>query len=180
MSSLRNSYSRVTDSEAGILLRAMSDDGIVGGNSSSNVNGSSTAVKFWVEPLPTTEFLISQASIEISSAGNPGLNDYGSITGPLANGLQFFTEIEGVETPFGDPLKSNREVVTLFPRFLEVTFAGSIELRIFGFDVLTHSKSPVRLNGNTNDKFGVIIQDNLLALAAHSVSVKGNIRLINV
>jgi len=180
MSSLRNAYSRVTDSEAGILLRAMTDDGIIGTNSNAAVDGSSTPVKFFIQPLQTTEFLVSQVAIEISSSGNPGIDDYGSITGPLTNGLQFFTEIDGVEADFGGPLKSNREVIQLFPNFQEVMFAGSIELRVYTFDVLAHSKSPIRLNGNTFDKFGVIVQDNLSSLVDHSISCKGNIRLINV
>lgn len=180
MSSLRNSYSRITDSELGIVLRAMTDDGVLGTNANAAVNGSITPVDFWVQPPPTTEFVLNRLAIEVSDGGNPGLDDYGAITGPLPNGIQFFIERDTVKEDFGGPITSNREIVSIFPEVEILPFAGSIQLRLYSFDVFTHSNSPVVLQGNTNDKFGVTIQDNLLTLANHSFSVKGNVRAVNV
>jgi len=180
MSSLRNDYSRITNSELGVLIRPVSIDGTLGGDTDMMVDGSSVPVKFWVQPLPTTRFIITQASIEISDNGNPELDDYGSVMGPIPNGLQFFTEIDGVENLFPTPLKSNSEIIQLFPDIVIVPFQGSVMLRTHSFDGLEHSHSFIELNGNTNDKFGVIIQDDFTTLTCHSVGVKGNIRAVNV
>lgn len=180
MSSLRDNYSRITDSEAGVLIRALSDDGLVTGNRDANVNGSVTSVRFWTQPPPTMEYVISQAAIEVSDQGNPGIDDYGTIAGPLVNGIQFYIEHDGVETLVGLPLNSNREILQLFPNQQSVQFAGGVSLALLGFDILTHSKSPFVLNGNTNDKFGIIVSDDLSTLVAHTVSIKGNMRFLNV
>ena len=179
MSSLRNNYGKITDSEISVLLRGFTDDGQLGGNDNAAVDGSTTPVKFWIQPAPTTMIIASHLTVQISSSGNPGLDDYGNIPGPLTNGIQLFLEVNGNEIPFGGSLKTNRVLGLLFNKFTEVTFAGSIEVRTYSFDVTDHSKSPIILNGNNEDKFGVIIQDNVAALANHAFAAAGNIRWIN-
>jgi hypothetical protein len=179
MSSLRNNYSRITGSQVQNLSRLLTVDGTRDADPNSNVDGTSP-VKFWIQPEPGSIYELSQATIEVSDVGNPNLDDYGSIVGPLANGIQFFVELNGVELPFGPALKSNRSLIALLPNFQVSSFSSNEELRIYSLDILTHSKAPIRLNGNTDDKFGIIVRDNLSALSAHTTSVRGNLQLSNV
>ncbi len=180
MSSLKQSYGRLTNNEISILLRNMTDDGDPAGNADADVDGSITPVEFFIQPLPTTAFEVVQVTVEISDAGNPGLNDFGNIVGPLANGVQFFIDQKGSRLLFGNPIKTNRSLIGLGPIVQRLPFQGGVEVGTFTFNVFEHAKQGILLSGNTNDKFGIIIQDNLLALEAHTVVVKGNIRLETV
>lgn len=175
MSSLRDSYSMISGNR-GFILRSATDNGIVGGDDKANVNGSIIPVKFWVQPEINEIFELVFASIEISDSGNPGLDDYGSIVGPLTNGIQFFVEVNGFEVTFGEPIKSNRELVNLGPISQQLSFSGSTKITTHSFNILDHAPqtAAVKLNGSTNDKFGFIVQDNLLSLLEHTLTIKGS------
>lgn len=175
MSELKNSYGVITGS-TGIVLSAASIDGLVTGNSSANTDGSITPVKFYIQPDINLIYNLSFVSIEISDSGNPAIDDYGSITGPLANGIQFFLEINGVETDFGMAIKTNRELITLGPATQQLSFSGSTKVTTYGFDVLEHAprSSVIRLSGDTFDKFGFIVQDDLSSLIEHTLTIKGS------
>ena len=172
MSSLRQSYGRVSDTK-GIVLRSATDDGIIGLNHDAAVDGSITPVKFWVQPLPNEFFELTKTTVGISDSGNPSVQDYGSIVGPLANGIQFFIELNGQEILFGPPIDSNVELINRAPEVQEIQFSGSVRLRVHTFDLLDHTSRGVTLNGATNDKFGVVIRDDLSSLVTHTFTIKG-------
>lgn len=172
MSSLRNAYGQVSGTR-GIVLRSATVDGIIGNDNNAAVNGAITPVKLWVQPLVNQIFKLSLTTVSLSDGGNPGLDDYGSIVGPLPNGIQFFIELKGQEILFGPPIESNRELINRAPILQEVQFAGSIRLRTHTFNLLDHTIATVNLDGSTNDKFGIIIQDDLSSLSAHNFTIKG-------
>ncbi len=177
MSSLRNTYSQITGTEVSTLLRIMTLDGDPMGDGDMAVDGSITPVEFFIQPSVGLQFHSTITSIEVSDSGTPVLEDYGSITGPLANGIQFFIDFNGVITDIFAPIKSNRDLLNLAPDLSRADFAGNQSVEIYTFDIKRHSDSFVNLYSSTADRFGVRIQDDLTSLEAHSVTVKGNIRL---
>lgn len=180
MSSLRDTYSQITNTEVSVLLRSMTLDGDPAGDANMAVDGSITPVEFFITPSAGTQFHSSITSIEVSDSGSPVLSDYGSISGPLTNGIQFFLDIGGVITDIFAPIKSNRDLLNLAPALTRQNFAGNQSLEIYTFDTRLHSNAPVVLNSATGDRFGVRIQDDLTMLIEHSVVTKGNIRLRNI
>ena len=180
MSSLRNSYYNLTKTEQSILLRDMTLDGSPAGNPNANVDGSVTPVKFYITPSANQDIEVVQVGIEVSDSGNPGLDDYGNIAGPLLNGIQFFVEVDGVEVNVFNPLTSNRELINLGPVVERAAFSGSTVVNLYSFNAWQHAKSGLMIRGDRNEKFGVKINDNLSSLIAHTFVVKGNIRLASV
>lgn len=172
MSSLRDSYGKVSGTK-GIVLRSATDDGVIGSNNDANVNGSIIPVKFWVQPLVNEIFELTLTTVSISDGGNPAVNDYGGIVGPLTNGIQFFIELDGQEILFGPTITSNRELINRAPTIQQIQFAASIRLRTHTFNLLDHTPAPIILNGALNEKFGIIIQDDLSSLVAHNITIKG-------
>lgn len=180
MSSLRNTYSQITGTEISILLRSMTKDGDPMGDADMAVDGSSVPVEFFIRPEAGLQFISSITSIEVSDSGSPVLDDYGSITGPLTNGIQFFLDIDGVVTDILAPIKSNRELLNLAPVLTRQDYAGNQSLEIYTFDTRLHSNAPVVLNSASGDRFGIRVQDDLSSLIAHSIVTKGTMLLRNI
>ena len=180
MSSLRDTYSQITQTQVSILLRSMTLDGDPMGDANMAVDGSVTPVEFFIRPTAGFQFFSSITSIEVSDSGSPTLTDYGSITGPLTNGIQFFVDIDGVVTDILAPIKSNRDLLNLAPTLTRQDYSGNQSLEIYTFDTGLHADSPVVLNSASGDRFGVRVQDDLSTLIAHSVVTKGNMRLRNI
>lgn len=180
MSKLRDTYSQITDTESNTLIRGMTLDGDPDGDMNMAVDGSITPVEFYVAPLHGFQFFITIISIELSDSGVPVLSDYGSITGPLTNGIQFFIDHDGDVIDLFQPAKDNRDLLKLAPTLSRRDFAGNQSLEIYTFNTKRHSNAPIILNSASNDRFGVRVQDDVRALTAHSVVVKGNIRLRDI
>ncbi len=182
MSSLRKNYSKVSGTEVSSFLRQATLDGSLSGNADSNVNGSITPVEFWIQPDTNEIFEIAQISLTLSDSGNPSLEDYGSIIGPLSNGVQMFVELNGVKFNFGTSFKNNKELITLgASEYFKETFSSSVETSTHIFNAKEFAKRlGVRLNGKTQDKFGIRVQDDLTGLTSHVFSVGGSVSLGDV
>lgn len=173
MSSLRNAYHRVALSQFNFLQRNLTTNGLLTGNENANVNGSVTPVKFYTQPPTGIFYNIVAGVFAVSDGGSTSINDYGAIDGPLANGVQVFIEKDGVETLIGNPIKSNRGLHDIGPN-IQTTAFSAVDLRVYNFDIFNYYPRGIQLNGNTNDKFGVIIQDDISTLNTHTVGVKGS------
>lgn len=182
MSSLRNNYSAVSNSDYGFVLRAMTDTGEPDGDPDLTVNGSITPVERIVKPGVNDIFILNQLSITLSDKGNPAITDYGGITGPLTNGVQFYFINDGIETPFGLPLKTNQQLAELGARNISsIDFAASVTLVTYTFNITEFAQtSTILLHGDHGDEFGVRIQDNLTGLTTHSALVAGRWLLRNI
>ena len=172
MSLLRNSYGRISDSGR-VIIRAGTDDGLPDGEQNANVNGSITPVDFYVQPVPGETFAIKHISIEVSDSGNPGIDDYGNIVGPLANGIGFFVELDGVKFQQGTNYHSNRELMNLGPVTQQLDFSGSTKVTIFNFDLASYDERGIVIQGKKNEKFGITINDDLTTLIHHGFNIKG-------
>lgn len=173
MSSLRNSYRQIANPEPGPVLRPMTDTGLLGGLDEMNSNFTGQSKKFWVEPNSTDDWRIASFSIVLSSTGSQNRTDYGSIPGGLTIGIDFFIEQDGIETIItqGNPLKTNQDLLRNGRDFGLFNFAAADD-SIFAQDNFLDFSMGFILKGSTNDKFGVIINDNLSGLTQHQVFVK--------
>lgn len=178
MSSLRNAYDRVALSEQGFVLRNLTTNGLISGDENANVDGSLTSVKFYTQPLNGQFFSLRRAAVHVSDSSSIKLDDYGSIVGPLANGVLFYILINGQETILGPGFKSNRQLSDLGPVITRQSY-NSVSTTIYEFNITDITRKGVELVGSRGDQFGIIIQDNLSSLVAHTVSVKGSLRVRN-
>lgn len=175
MSSLRDSYYSITKSEVPQLLtRPLTNDGQVTGNPAMLGNGTLVApVKYYVTPDVNQIFEITGLNIILADNGVPGINAYGNIVGPLANGVVFFLEIDGVETYFPTAYKKNTDYARASSGFDVVSLEANIRLVLFRDIFLTYSDAKFRLK--EGDKFGIKVRDNLSALLRHECQIKGHI-----
>lgn len=89
------------------------DNGLPAGSNDMIVDGSSTAVDFFITASPDFDIYIKTISVEIGDGGNPNLNLFGALTA-LSNGIEWihFTQQEGDYT-LHDGIKTNKEFVRL-------------------------------------------------------------------
>lgn len=177
MSSLRSSYGKIANTTRVPLAQPMSLNGVVGGSTSMAVDGSTTPVIFYYQPTANEMATIFDYSIVIGDAGNTGENDYGSIIGPLLNGVQFFAVIDGVEFDFGTPVIRAAQYFARGARVNFIELSGNKRIANYQFSFFDTSDG-TRLNGQNGDRLGVKIQDNLSTLSAHTVSISGFMRNI--
>ena len=180
MSSLKNAYDRVSLSERGFILRNLTTNGLIAGTQEAAVDGSVTPVKYYIQPLAGEVYILNTVSIVVSDGtSSVGLTDYGSIPGPLTNGIRFFSEKDGIETLLGLTFKSNQQLVDLGPVRDRIRY-NSIILSAYDFNINQYADRGFLLNGNKNDKYGVIIQDDLSGLTSQTFAVKGSLRVRNI
>ena len=177
MSNLRNSYGRIT--QGNVLNDRVSlpffinvtDDGLPTGNSDMTVDGSVTPVEFWIQPPSGTTYNMLIATLGIGDMANLSQTDYGNLP-MLTNGVEFFFELNGVTLPTTAPIKSNSEAIGLVSSVDFIEFSGNVRVMRLSEPFLAFSKGIV-LNGDTNDRFVVKIQDDLTGLIQHTEGIRG-------
>ena len=177
MSSLKQSYRQIALREVTPILRPMTTDGTAGGDPNNEVDGSITPVKFWVQPEGTEDWRISQFTMAVSGTGAETRTGYGTIVAGLTNGIDFFVEIDGVEqiVTVGAPLQNNQDLLRNGRDFGLFNFTGADDT-IFVRDNLLDFSMGFVLRGSLNEKFGIIVNDDLTTLVQHQVFVKaGNL-----
>lgn len=179
MSSLRNNYHRVANSYFGFLIRNITDDGTELGDENMNVNGSSTVSRFYTQPPADQFYRLFQGVVAVSDSGNAKLNDFGSINGPLTNGIRFFLERDGVIVDTGTPIKTNRGLQDLGGN-VQLSSFSSIDLNIYTFDIQPYFPKGIELRGDTNDRFGWEVRDNLTGLTSFTTGIKGQRGFLNI
>lgn len=177
MSSLRQSYGRIANPTKVPLAQPLTDNGAAGGDNDMTVDGSITPVDFYYQPGPNERSILYEFTIQIGDAGNTTEDDYGSISGPLANGIQFYSVIDGIETPLGSPVT---HAAQYFARGASVAFtelSGNKRVADYSFSFFGISDGVI-LDGRTSDKYLARINDNLSSLPIHSMSVGGHMQII--
>ena len=155
-----------------------------------NVDGSATSVRAYIEAESGVDIYIKQVSILVEAVvGGNGmqLNMFGGIVGGLTEGLVPFLESKNVLHPISErPIKTNFDLV----RIGSLTPAIGVDDSAFRikngktsaswgylsrWDVtqLSSGTDGLPLQANTKQKFGVIIQDDLLSLGALEIFVLG-------
>jgi len=180
MSSLRNTYDRVSLSDKTFVLRNLTTNGLITGVQDASIDGSVTPVKYYIQPLVNEIYELKAVAIVVSDGGNIGLKEYGSISGGLTNGIRFFVEINGTESLIGLGFKTNEDLIDLGPNRDRLAYANNRTLSYYEFNISRYAKNGIILNGGNSDKFGVIVQDDLSNLVSQRFGVKGSLRLRTV
>lgn len=172
MSSLRNAYGRITDSRKFPIQRPFTADGTLTGSPEMDVDGSVTPQEFYFQAEPNRQVSVNKVQFTISDAGNTGVNDYGSIAGPLANGVTFYTVIDGQEIPLTPVIKSSSDFFSIGSDVKFVELSGSSRLAVYDFSLFEYSEGII-LDGDNGDIFGCRINDNLETLIKHRAGIDG-------
>lgn len=182
MSSLRNSYGRITNVQEERKLpifRPFTDDGTITGNRNMNVNGSVTPQEFYLQPGPNLEYSVLGLSVRVTDSGNPAFDDYGNVNGPLANGVTFFVVQGGIEIPLTPNIKRNIDWLEFGPQISIEQFANSVRFITYVLDMSKFSTGIV-LDGTKNERFGCRINDDLTGLVSHEIGIQGFLRFLEV
>lgn len=166
-----------------VFRQFLTADGTSSGSSDMRVNGSSTAVEFWVPANANYDLYISNISFVIADA-SATLNSFGNITA-LTNGCDVEYFADGSTTTIGTALKSNFDFVRLClgnPPFgdgaaafrannVQSTSEGYLPVldfkKVFGF---TYG---VRLRPGSADKLILRVNDNTSAVDAFNAIAYG-------
>jgi hypothetical protein len=138
--------------------------GAAAGSNDMRVNGSSTAVDFWIPADPEEDIFIKFISIKLADA-SASLNKFGNLSA-LTNGVEFLwqSQSEGTLT-IHDGIKDNLEFFRLSemtPTIIDLS-GGGADAVIVQWDLakIFGSIWGTKLNAGTTDKLVFRVNDNL-------------------
>ena len=140
--------------------------------SDMSVNGSVTPVDFFVQPPVDEVWYIAKWMLYLQDGKGFDITTWGS-NGALTNGLDLKVEVNGVTVNQLDfPVKHNGDIARI---------AYDMQLHEFGNgdDILTAQWSFtemgqfLRLDGATNDKLIVTVQDDLTGITTQHIHIQG-------
>jgi hypothetical protein len=173
MSSLRNSYELITNSNRGVYgTRELTIDGIQGSDNNLAVNGAATPVDFWYQPAPGDLFRIDVINVTITDNGAPEFDNYGNVAGPLANGTRFFQERGGVRVYSDATYNTNVDWITVATTSEIFDMAVTQRIIVYRAEFQRFASGPVYV-GDSGDKFGIQISDDLSTLTLHNCTLTG-------
>jgi hypothetical protein len=172
---------------AQVFRQFLTNGGGAGDSNDMQVDGSTTAVEFWVPANSTYDLYISSLSFVIADA-SATLNKFGNITA-LTNGcdLEYFTD--GGTTTIASALKSNFDFVRLCqgnPAFGDGAAAfraGNVEgtsegyLPVLDFKTVFGLPWGIRLRPGTTDKILVRVNDDTQGVDAFNCIAYGFTRI---
>lgn len=182
MSSLRQNYGKIASvvpNRELPIFRPFTSDGTLTGSRDMNVDGSITPQTFYLQPDVNFEYSILGLSVRVTDGGNPAYDDYGSVSGPLTNGVTFFAEQGGSEVPLTPNIKRNVDWLEFGPEIHVTQFGGSVRFTTYVLNFSNFSTG-ITLNGAKDEKFGCRVNDDLTSLVNHEIGVQGHLRLINL
>ena len=150
------------------------------GTGTYNLNGNyaTTPLQAFYRPPPAKKFYINSFSIQISD--NTAFNqlDYGGITGGLLNGVSLSMQANNITADFlnGIKIKQNYEWFSFTPAVPLSTFANvQNQTMVVNIQVAEHFGLPLVLNGTTQDKFFVTLNDDFTGLVSHTFLLRGRL-----
>jgi hypothetical protein len=170
-----------------VFRQFMTDDGTSSGSNDMQVDGSSTAVEFWVQADSTYDLYISSLSFVIADA-SATLNKFGNITA-LTNGCQLEYFTDGGTTTIADALKTNFDFVRLclgIPSFGDgagAFRASNVESTSEGYLPVLDIKNVfgipwgIRLRPGTSDKIILRVRDDTTGVDAFNCIAYGFTRV---
>lgn len=172
MSELKQNYNRITSSRKYPLQRPFTSDGTQTGNSDMNVDGSTTTVEFLFQAEVNRQVSINKLGFLVSDSGNSSISNYGSLSGPLTNGITLYTIIDNQEIPLSPIIKTTADYFGIGASAQFVELSGSSRLASYTFNLFDYSDGII-LDGDKGDILGIRINDDLSSLELHKVSLNG-------
>lgn len=139
----------------------------------ANVNGSVTPVEFSYSPAAGTTVVITKLIVTIADIGTFPSAVYGSAT-VITTGIRMLCTQNGVLVNLAQDIaiKSNLDMASISYQNQNITYAAGDTVRQVEFNYID-SGSPIVLNGDTSDKFYIVIQDDLTGLKTHYFRFEG-------
>lgn len=156
------------------IFRVLDTVGDGTGSTSQNVNGSVTAVEYFVQPPAGTSYILKRMNVLVIDANFNVATSYGALAA-LTNGIKIeVRNINGVVKDFTEQVKIKRSYdYTLLAGGDNTSTggAGADALRIRW--TFARGYDDILLNGDTEDKLVVTIQDDLTGLDEQVMEVQG-------
>jgi hypothetical protein len=153
-----------------------------------SVDGSVVSVDAFVGPPVNGDLYITTANILIADSGVISLNRFGNITSGLNNGIEFFVETASERIITSIPLKSNFDFIRI-GTLTEGIGSKNDAYQLSNTDpdnddgynpVIDFTRiSPlgIRLIKDTQDKIGLVINDDITSVSTFNVIITGFIRI---
>lgn len=162
------------------------DNGGLTGSNVMAVDGSTTAVDFYISANPNYDIYIKYITCEIGDGGSPALNKFGALTA-LTNGVRFLWDSQKEpDYELHEGIKTNKEFIRIasdtagigtgIDAFLaDVSGGGSEKSYLPNMDMTELYGLPwgLRLRGGTKDKIIFRVQDNLTGLSTFNAIATG-------
>jgi hypothetical protein len=172
MSSLINSYDRVANSRKFPMQRPLTLDGTQTGNNKMNVDGSTTPVEFYFQADTSRSVHINKISFLIGDVTNSNFESYGSLLGPLTNGITLYSIIGGVEIPLNALFKRTADYLGAGAEVQFVELTGNTRMANYSLNLFEYSEGVI-LDGNKDEILGLRINDDLTSLDLHEAYIDG-------
>lgn len=158
-----------------------------GVTSDLTVNGSVVPVEAFVKSSSRGDIYISTANVLIADTGAVALNKFGAKVA-LTNGLKFFVSTENEKIDISIDLKTNHDFIRIGT--LTVGIGSKVDAYQLAnldpanddgynpiIDLTRISGQGIRLRQNTNDNFGITINDDLSLVSTFNILLTGKIRI---
>ena len=139
-------------------------------------DGSITPVDFYIAPPSNETWFVTRWMIQIIDTKGFDVTNFASLSTPLTNGLDCLIESNGVQTSFLDhTIKSNSDISALAYDTRLDTYGNADDVFHTRW-TLSKTGKAVQLNGSTNDKLIVKVQDDLTAITRIHINAQGYIK----
>jgi hypothetical protein len=174
---LDNVWGKITYQPTFGFVRPITDTGSNGPGATFNMNGdySAAPTDFWIQPPSNEAYYLTRFQFQISISSTPSRLEYGSIPA-LTNGILVFEEFNGNRhtiNPGELPIKDNTDIILLSGSPRKSDFGGVNDIYVFDFELGETQFEGLQLNGSTNDKFGLTLNDDLTGIVDHRLVIKG-------
>lgn len=135
---------------------------------------SGAATDFWIEPPAGEIWHILRIMVKISDSGNFRPEWYGA-NGPLTNGLKIIHEVNSVDNDLTGqlPIRNIGEMAA-YMFDIKLHDFGAGDKFITGRWSFSRSGVALALNGDTNDKLIVRVNDDMSGLTGHKFIAQGH------
>lgn len=154
------------------VVQKLTDTGFetVGANTNFNGDYSVTPEDAFLQAPTGARILINALIIAITDSGTFSDTDYGNIVGGLTNGILTVVEFNGVEvTNPAQTINTNRELFGVDSDAQIAAYSANERTLVARFNF----QSPLVLNGNTDDKFILRLNDDMTGLDLHEFLLYG-------
>ncbi len=159
-----------------------------GSTSDLTVDGSVNSIDAFIGPPTSGDLYITSANVLIADSGVIKLNSFGSASGGLTNGFDFFIENANQRFLFTGKLKTNFDFIrvgTLTQGLggkndaYQMSNATPLNEDAYNpiIDFTRVSPLGVRLRKDTLDKLGIIINDDITSVSTFNILINGYIRI---
>lgn len=156
------------------VIQKLTDTGFETVGATTNFNGdfSVTSEDAFFQAAPGTRIFIDAVNIAITDSGTFADSDYGNIVGGLTNGISTIVELNGIEiTNPAATINTNAELFGVDSQGQIIEYSANDRTLVSRFRFLV----PVVLNGNTDDKFILRLDDDMTGLSLHEFTVYGRL-----